>query len=118
LYERASKQLDCYVAFISKTLGSQEAEKAFGGMQKWFMDHECLLRLIDSLMDFVICHSPLVFLTPDFSQDQLVPVLDDEFVDDDGNVIEGVVGYVPLNPADLAALPALRQRRNCWRRRP
>jgi len=41
----------------------------------------------------------------------------DEMMDDEGQLIEGVVHYVPVHPADVAALPAPRLHRNCWRRR-
>jgi len=43
---------------------------------------------------------------------------EDLMVDGDGRLIEGIVRYVPVHPADVAALPPLRARRNCWRRRP
>ena len=43
---------------------------------------------------------------------------EDEMVDEDGELIEGIVHFVPVHPADVAALPAPRARRNCWRRRP
>ena len=55
---------------------------------------------------------------PDFSSYQLVVVDEDEMVDEAGELIEGVVHFVPVHPADVAALPALRLGRNCWRRRP
>jgi len=56
---------------------------------------------------------------PDFNTDELV-VLDeeDEMFDNEGELVEGVVHFVPVHPADVAALPAPRLRRNCWRRRP
>jgi len=47
-----------------------------------------------------------------------VVVDEDEMVDEAGELIEGVVHFVPVHPADVAALPALRLGRNCWRRRP
>jgi len=42
----------------------------------------------------------------------------DEMVDENGELIEGVVHFVPVHPADLAALPVPRARRDRWRRRP
>jgi hypothetical protein len=35
----------------------------------------------------------------------------------DDAVIGGVIGFVPLNPADLAALPMIRPQRMYWKRR-
>ena len=56
---------------------------------------------------------------PDYSTYQLVVVdEEDEMVDEDGQLLEGVVHFVPVHPADVASLPALRARRDCWRRRP
>jgi len=55
----------------------------------------------------------------DFSTDELIRLdEDDELVNNDGELIEGVVHFVPVHPADVAALPAPRPPRNCWRRRP
>lgn len=118
---RASKELDCYVSLISSSFCSQSSQVVRNPkscLSSWSNAHDRLLELTLSIVDFIITHSPLMFLAPDFSQDHLVPDLDDEFVENVGNAVEGIVGYVPLNPADLAALPALRLRRICWRRPP
>jgi len=56
---------------------------------------------------------------PDYSTYQLVVVdEEDEMIGEDGELLEGVVHFVPVHPADVASLPALRARRDCWRRRP
>ena len=60
-----------------------------------------------------------MFQVPDFGTYRLVIVdEEDEMVDEEGDLMEGVVHFVPVHPADVAALPAPRLRRNCWRRRP
>lgn len=35
----------------------------------------------------------------------------------DDAAFDGVIGFVPLNPADLAALPTIRPMRVYWKRR-
>jgi len=128
LIGRASKHLDSYVSLVGGSVLQQsqimDVETACAGgngietMAKWSAGQEYVMQLVDTILDFIIYYSPLVFLAPDFNNGELVPNIDDDFVDADGNVLQGIVGYVPLNPADLAALPPPRLRRNCWRRRP
>jgi len=55
----------------------------------------------------------------DYSGHELVSLSDEvDLVNEDGELIDGVVGYVPVHPADVAALPVPRFPRNCYRRRP
>jgi len=56
----------------------------------------------------------------DYSGHELVSLSDEEdaMIGENGEPIEGIVRYVLVHPADIAALPSPRLRRNCWRRRP
>ena len=54
---------------------------------------------------------------PDFDLSDLPSDILEDDNDDSIWGQEGAVGFVPLNPADLAALPAFRPQRMYWKRR-